>query len=41
MHLEHFEDYVANLHKELEEVYAKQGMTANTLREAIHKARPL
>jgi hypothetical protein len=41
MHSEHFEDYIANLYKELEEAYTKQGITANTLREATHKARPL
>jgi hypothetical protein len=41
MHLAHFEDYTANLHKELEEAHAEQGITANILREATHKARPL
>jgi hypothetical protein len=41
MHLAHFEDYVANLHKELDEAHAEQGMTANTLREATREARPL
>jgi hypothetical protein len=41
MHLAHFEDYVANLHKESDEAHAEQGMIANTLREATREARPL
>jgi hypothetical protein len=41
MHLAHFNDYVANLHKDLDEAYAEQGMTANTLREATREAKPL
>jgi hypothetical protein len=41
MHLAHFEDCVANLHKEPEEAYAEQGITATTLRRATYEARPL
>jgi hypothetical protein len=41
MHSAHFEDYVANLHKESEEAHAEQGMTANTPREATREAKPL
>jgi hypothetical protein len=41
MHLAHFDNYVANLHKDLDEAHAKQGMIANTLREATREAKPL
>jgi hypothetical protein len=41
MHLAHFKDYAANLHKEPDEAYIEQGMIANTPREATREARPL
>jgi hypothetical protein len=41
MHLAHFDDYVANLYKDLDEAYTKQGMIINTLREATREAKPL
>jgi hypothetical protein len=41
MHLAHFDDYIVNLHKDLNEVYAKQGMIVNTLREVTREAKPL
>jgi hypothetical protein len=41
MYLAYFNNYIANLHKDLNKVYTEQGMTANTLREAIYKTKPL
>jgi hypothetical protein len=41
MHSAHFEDYIANLHKEPDEAHAEQGITANTPREATREAKPL
>jgi hypothetical protein len=41
MHLAHFDNYIANLYKDLDEAYAKQGMTTNTSREATREAKPL
>jgi hypothetical protein len=41
MHSAHFDDYIANLHKNPDEAHAEQDITANTLREATHKVKPL
>jgi hypothetical protein len=41
MHSAHFDDCVANLHKDLDEAHAEQGMTTNTPREATREAKPL
>jgi hypothetical protein len=41
MHLAHFEDYAANLYKDLDEAHTEQGMIVNTLREVTREAKPL
>jgi hypothetical protein len=41
MHSAHFDDYAANLYKELDEAHTEQSITANTPRETTRKARPL
>jgi hypothetical protein len=41
MHSAHFDDYVANRHKDSDEAHAEQGMIVNTLREVTREVKPL
>jgi hypothetical protein len=41
MHSTHFDNYAANRHKDPDEAYAEQGITASNPREATREAKPL